>query len=543
MRQILLCLMFSLTSYLAPSFAGHLPFVTFANLTPNEHTVFFGERKIIQIKMSYGFLKFNQEWIFPRNVAVLNFSGLCPPFGSSPIDWPFVGACYFNLVISGDELGRVISGYRMFHLYGRQANLGSWDIFPTIDFALTVIPHPLSLATIPHIEATANVPFFLNLGTYVNYYYENVLANASPVFEVAPAEQDGLYYDPTRFALVGQPKRLGTYQFSIAARNQYGRAAPTLLTVEVKANLKDKPIFKEQVSVRTALPGQLYQQNLLELIETPNSDPHNPLYFQLDKSNSYPDWLEISGVNHHDLQGIVPLYEAGKEQEVTLIAISNTGGASKPLKLPIPIAYDSASKAIINPFFLEKVAGNAFQYDVKKHIQDPVDDPELHLIIDKVEPAVSWLKISPYNPTVLIGTVPRDVHGHEYVLTLHVKTRRGGDSDPVVVRLKIAVNKEKTPRFKAANPQLPLVYTGQPFFHDFVHNRDVFPDYEEAPYQIEFAKGFRNPSWLHLEDNKLSADLVPSLDEPLQEIHLIIKNIPGGQSEVITLTLFVMDEK
>ena len=541
MQRLLFFLMLILTSNLALSFGGHLPFVKFENLTPNEHAVYFGESKIIQIKMTYQFLKFFQEWIFPKNVAVLNYSGLCPPFRSTPIDWPYSGECYFSLMILGDKLGEVINGYRMFHLFGQQANFGRWDKIYTIDFALAVIPHPLSMTIIPLINATANLPFFLDLSAYVNFYYENIATyGGEPVFDVVPEEQDGLSFDPIRKAIVGQPRRTGSYHFHVGAHNSFGQATPTRLTIQVGVNLKDKPVFKDQVTTAMAIPGQIYQQNLKALIKTPDDDLHHRLRFRIDKSEAYPEWLRIGGIESQYLEGVTPYKAAGTEQEITVIASSNTGGDSTPLKLRIPIAYERVSKVIINPFSLEKVAGNTFDYDLKKHIINPSHDPELRLIIDKIEPFVSWIVVSPSNPTQLRGNVPQNVQGQSFFLTLHVKSHHNGDSDPVTILLTITKDKEKIPRFKASNPVLPLVYPGQSFFYDFVENRDIFPEYEEAPYQIEFAKEFANPSWLHLSNNQLFSDCVPTLEEPFQQLYLIIKNIPGGCSKIISLTLFVM---
>jgi hypothetical protein len=290
------------------------------------------------------------------------------------------------------------------------------------------------------------------------------------------------------------------------------------------------------------MPGQHYQLNLMDLVEPRASFLHsNAVYFRIDKNESYPDWLSIGGDSNTLLLGTIPPHEAGTAREVTLIASSNTGGDSEPLKLTIPIAIDPSAKTRINTFSLMKSAGTEFEYDVRHHIVDPVEDASLKLIIDKVEPAISWLRVSPTNKTALLGTVPDDVTGQNYQVSLHANTKMGGNSDQVSILLKIATDPEKVPRFKAANPQLPIIYPGSSFEHDFVLNRDVFPDYEYIPYVIELAPGYNNPSWLRVENNKLIADLVPDdLGEQNIELHLTIKNIPGGKSEIISLMLFAM---
>ena len=86
-----------------------------------------------------------------------------------------------------------------------------------------------------------------------------------------------------------------------------------------------------------------------------------------------------------------------------------------------------------------------------------------------------------------------------------------------------------------------MIYPGQSFFYDFILNQDIYPEYEQFPYEISFAEGYEQPAWLHLENNKLSADLVPDITEKLITIKLEIKNRPGGKSKVIQLLLMVMN--
>ena len=179
--------------------------------------------------------------------------------------------------------------------------------------------------------------------------------------------------------------------------------------------------------------------------------------------------------------------------------------------------------------------------DLHDSIIDPSGDGSLILIIDKTEPVAPWLAISPVNPTTLTGTVPDDATGQHYQINLRANSRSGGSSDLVKIPLQIARDERLSPHFKAANPELPIAYPGQPFIHDFVANRDVLPEYEDLPYIIELAEGYDNPVWLRIEDNQLIADLVPETSESTYQVYLTIKNVPGGKSEVVSSTLFVMN--
>ena len=359
MKPASLCFLLALIPSFATAFRGHFPTVYFTNLTPNEHTVFYGERKIIRIKMTFSYLKYNQEWHFPLGVGLQIDGGLCPPFSGGWLDLAQAGDCYFSLNILGDQLGRVITGFGMYHLSGQQRNLGAWNYFPDLNFAITVIPHPLSMANIPPQNATANLPFYLDLRNYVNYYLENIQASAWPYADVLPVDQDGLYYDPTRFAISGLPTRTGTYVFRIGVHNIYGKAEPINLTINVGTNYRDTPVFRKNYSIASAMPKQAYQLNLMELIESRTSFAlDNQLHFRIDANEPYPDWLTIGKDNNNYLTGIVPASEAGAERDLTLIASSNTGGDSKPLKIRIPIATDPASKpSFQSGISLSSVAG------------------------------------------------------------------------------------------------------------------------------------------------------------------------------------------
>ncbi|MDR3502789.1 MAG: hypothetical protein P4L79_09420, partial [Legionella sp.] len=113
------------------------------------------------------------------------------------------------------------------------------------------------------------------------------------------------------------------------------------------------------------------------------------------------------------------------------------------------------------------------------------------------------------------------------------------DGQVLRVPMQISIDETLTPQFRQDNPQLPLLIPGQPFAHDFVANRDVWPEYENMPYEISFAEDYTPPQWLKLENNKLfSVANVPMATKDI-EVTLVIKNIPGGVSNPITLSLTV----
>lgn len=510
------------------------PEIYFEKLGLSYNKVFVGEQITIPFIMHYSHLKGDQLWEFTSNVTIQNLTPYsCPPVSNVPVDLKG-GHCLFNLTVYGDKVGNLIKGnYFLYNNY-------RWKVY-SLDFLVLVIPHPLSLANIPSLNATANVPVDIDLSAFVNYYSENLNAGVAPKPTLAPVQQDGLYLDEKRVALVGTPTRTGTYQFSFAIENSLGQAMPTTLSIEVGVNRQDKPIFKTNYPVASGIAGQSYSLNLISLLEAQEKfTESNPVRFRIDQNESHPDWLKLSE-NGKFLIGKIPLEEAGLSKKVTLIASSNTGGDSEPLKIAIPIASDPASKPVINPFFLIKAADTEFEYDVRKHIHDPANDESLQLVIDEVKPKAPWLRVSSSNITALIATVPRGSTGQMYELILHANTRTGGNSDAIKVSLKIEEDENKKPRFKAANPQLPLLIRGTLFVHDFVANNDIYPDYEEVPYTVELAAGYPNPPWLRIEDNKLIADVSDIEISEKEQVFLTIKNIPGGKSEVINLKIYVMN--
>ena len=291
------------------------------------------------------------------------------------------------------------------------------------------------------------------------------------------------------------------------------------------------------------MPTQHYRLSLVDLIEpTPGFMTSNQISFRIDTNYPHPDWLSIDKEDATLLEGIVPSTDAGLEREITLIASSNTGGDSLPLTIKIPVAYDPSKKPILDKGIqLAGVAGATMHVDFRSQITDPMADNSLKIIIDKIEPAAPWLSMSSWNPLELVGIVPADAVGQDYQITLHANTAIGGDSESVIIPLEIAINKSDTPHFYLDNPQLPLLYVGQPYSYDFVANNDVDPEYEDIPYTVELAEGNNNPAWLRIEDNKLIVDSVPGNLDQIEQVFITIKNMPGGKSNVLSLKLFIME--
>ena len=360
---------------------------------------------------------------------------------------------------------------------------------------------------------------------------------------ITSTEQNGLQYDPTTLSIVGKPLRSGLYSYQVSATNGYSTAAPQTLQINVLIEPKDTPRFKNHYTLASAMPTQHYRLSLVDLIEpTPGFMTSNQISFRIDTNYPHPDWLSIDKEDATLLEGIVPSTDAGLEREITLIASSNTGGDSLPLTIKIPVAYDPSKKPILDKGIqLAGVAGATMHVDFRSQITDPMADNSLKIIIDKIEPAAPWLSMSSWNPLELVGIVPADAVGQDYQITLHANTAIGGDSESVIIPLEIAINKSDTPHFYLDNPQLPLLYVGQPYSYDFVANNDVDPEYEDIPYTVELAEGNNNPAWLRIEDNKLIVDSVPGNLDQIEQVFITIKNMPGGKSNVLSLKLFIME--
>lgn len=160
-------------------------------------------------------------------------------------------------------------------------------------------------------------------------------------FLVTPTGLDGLGYDPSSLSIVGTPTRIGMYHFTISATDGKTITEPKSLDINVDINPHDKPVFKENYSLASAMPEQHYRLNLMELIEsTPGFAVTNQVSFRIYPDEKNPPWLSLDKETSTILQGQVPSSDGGQIKEVTLIATSNTGGDSLPMTIQIPVAFD-----------------------------------------------------------------------------------------------------------------------------------------------------------------------------------------------------------
>lgn len=544
MKKLLsICMMFV---YCAASYAFIYPYVVLYFPSSPPSTVFYGETLRIPLTMYYANLQGDKVWdVLVPGSSLEEVGGVCPVLWDSGIYK--LGNCYMNIVIPGDRLGKVISGayrYRPFGSEGSFPHKHKWGdtAYLTPYFYVTVIPHPLSMSTIPPQEATANTNFTFNLKSVVRYYEENAAAGTPAQAIVTPSEQEGLHFDQATFSIIGKPKRIGTFIFQVGAKNAYSTAAPTEFKVKVDINPKDKPKFKINAQMVSAMAGTKYSMNLMNLLEhQPGFMESNQIAFSIDTSQPYPDWLKISPDDATRIEGHAPSNLAGKAVELTLIATSNTGGDSNALNIRLSILHDATKRPVLNLFKLNASAGNQLNTDLSVFIEDPAQDPNLKVILDKVEPSAPWLYVSPLVPTALEGSVPAEATGQLYQMTLRASTPTGGNSESITVPLQININKMLTPRFRAAYPMLPMLYPDQHFFYDFVKNKDIYPAFEDIPYEVKFAEGFEHPHWLRIENNQLIADSVPTNIRTKIPLKLIITNTPGGSSEVISILLTAMN--
>lgn len=175
-------------------------------------------------------------------------------------------------------------------------------------------------------------------------------------------------------------------------------------------------------------------------------------------------------------------------------------------------------------------------------VEDPAHDPELKLMVDKVEPNDSGLQLF-VDKTDLYGSVPKDSEGKHYSVTLRASTALGGASKPEILPIYIPLSPEKTPRFKDERPYLPAMYPGEPYFYDFSAHPDIYPEYDEYPYMISFPDSYTPPLWLRLENNQLIADEVPQYVSDDLIVELVISNGPGGCSDKNIIRLAVVGLK
>ena len=518
-------------------------------------TIYNGQVLKVPMHMSYVHLRRYKEWSNNNNgsIYVANKIGKCPLVTGDAATW-HSGECDMEAVITGNGIGNIVQGRIMYRVFGKKDGIHFDLPFYTPFFTITVVRRPLSMQVIPPQTATVDVEFKYPLSYAVNNYKESVSSGA-PVFLMmgdgeAPALNDmGLFFDKSDFSIRGYPKKAGEFKFHVGATNGQSQTGRVPFTIQVKYKEENKPLFKSNVSIPGATLNKTYQLNLMTLLEnTPGFNVTNQITFKIDDNSKVKSNLLLSAENNLVLEGKPNPALAGDMAILTVTATSNTGGDSEnPYELRIPVAYDSSKTPSIELFELEQSVEEQFSVDLSQYLKNPAQDSSLAVMIDQIEPEPEKIdiakafriQISPQNPKILEGYIPESAVGKKYYITLHANTHTGGDSAQIRVPLQVSIDETLTPRFRQDNPQLPLLIPGQPFAHDFVANRDVWPEYENMPYEIRFAEGYSPPPWLKLKNNKLFSEAnVPMATKDI-EVTLVIKNIPGGASHPITLFLSV----
>lgn len=532
--------------------------------TPPAREVIVGEsyRQRFNIHVNTSFINnfCGFQWQLPYGVSMVAVDNACPwmvvpgsvyrlvDTARFSYPFPFFSHCVYEAVFQTSGIGQVLSGHiGLVILVGdkKHDTLPCGGHYPALEshlYFIKAIPHPLSLAAIPTQSAIANQDFLLDIKPYVFYFDENAGGGFPAKALVIPESQAGLSFDPVNFIIRGRPTQPGHYQFLVSVGNQYSQSAQIPVDVDVGINPLDTPVFKSNASfLATALPGENYHMNLLDLLEHQASFmSSNQLQFRIDSDLSSPSWLHIDDSNPTSLQGKVPRGAAGQSYQLTLIATSNTGGDSLPLTLSLPVAYDAEKQPALKYVEMKGIAKENFEFDMKPYVIDPSHDDAVTLLLDKAVPLAPWLHVSQTDSMKLVGQVPAAVEGQTWQLSLRVNTHEGGSSTPVTLPLHIEINKQLTPHFNEIHPQLPVLQKGQSYLYDFVSNKTIYPDFSDVPYRIDFAKDCNNPYWLRLENNQLIADLVPDTLSPLQKICLQLSNTPGGSSKPIPIDLTVL---
>lgn len=505
-------------------------------LKPPPASVYYGETLRIPIKMTYSDLRQYTEWQVPSGSQLELVSGACPKIPASSGYFRY-GICIMNLVVPGTNLGKKIAGNGYFRVKGndgRGYDGHKWDwVATSFSINVSVIPHCPIMISIPRQEATANQAFTLNLKNHIKYYSENIQAKSAVQMTSIPAQQAGLRFDSATYSIVGTPERPGLYTFKVSSQSSRCTAHTTELSIAVKPNLKDKPLFKIQVILAPGLANHKYSMNLLELLNMrPGFMENNQVHFRIDTNKPHPAGLNLSPKDATKLVGTVP-DTPGQTAYLTLIASTNTGGDSEPLTVGLPIGYDPEQKPKIKPFVLSSAAGTQLNVNVMDYIVNPSAKP-VQLHIDKVTPLAPWLS---YSQTTLKGVSNPDDTGKRYQLTLRASNAVGGSSEPITVPLQIKTNPDLTPQLVRGEHLMPLLIPGQPYLYDFKGHRDVEPD--QIPYKMKWADGYPNPGWIELKNNKLIVEEVPDIRETIK-LYIQIENLPGGISKVLELSLEVL---
>lgn len=469
------------------------------------------------------------------------------------------GGCTINLVLPSQVMNALYQGVVTYSFAGKSSHgRYHWNTFDTRRstqmYSVRVIPHPINLDIIPEQHLVAGTSLTIHFKNRIRYFDENVMAGDKPSAWITAANNGlslkalGMQFNPATLSITGVAKQTGVYHFYLHAKNRTSTLAPRPFMIKITENPKDRPVFRENISLSAANTHKKYDVNLLGLLEDNVSFMvSNEVTFKIDDSvrTEESKWLRIENGTH--LVGEPDITLAGQEIQVPIIAHSNTGGDSKPAQLSLAIAIDPGMKPVLKDHLeLNAIAGGKIYYNMQHDIIDPtpVMDGSLRVVIDEIkihcvseECNTSWLKVMHNQPTILEGMVPSDATGQIYKIRVHANNMMGGDSEKKDIMLHVNIDPDKKSALKLNGSDFLPLKPGQPFLHDFVASRDVYPEYEEVPYTIDFAKGSQHPFWLRFENNTLIATKVPEDLSCFVVIFVEIKNIPGGSSGPIKLLL------
>lgn len=404
---------------------------------PVPQYVYLGESIRIPIKMDHSNLRKHIFWTFPPRTTLEQEQGICPSFIDTMQKYDD-GSCDLALRINGNKLGTIFGAVSL-NVFNTVEDLpfeDTWNFLfssPMID--VSIIPNPMYLRKVATQKATINQPFVFNLKSLIEFYDQNAAAGIVPQLDVSPKNLHGIYYDAERLSLVGIPNQIATLKFTINLIDNNGKIDSKDILIKVGAHKSYAPQYKQHETIPSAVPGQEYKINLLNLIE--NSSKTNQISFRFYGIN--PDFLDIKSNETIRLQGIIPQNFPSDELLCTLIASSNTGGDASPITIHIPIATDSSQAPFVQYFKIKAKSRTHFKENLAAYVVDNNQDKSLKILLDQVEPSAPWLTLS---GNTLHGNIPDYAVDRNFRMTIRANTKIGGSSAPIYADLYIESNKK-----------------------------------------------------------------------------------------------------
>lgn len=230
---------------------------------------------------------------------------------------------------------------------------------------------------------------------------------------------------------VGRTKEL----IIIANSNTGGDSEPLLIRIPVAYDPTQKPVIQQGLEFKGA-GGALFEQNLRALITDPVAD--GSLKVILDKVEPAAPWLSISSAM--TLIGLVPSDAIGQCYEVTLRAMTSTGGSSEPVTIPLHINTDQT----FAPHFVESskplplmYAGQSYLFDFKRFngISPAYQDVPFNVELADGFENPSWLRID--DNQIIVDQVPTYEMPKNPTLYITMQNRPGGKSAVIPIPLYI----------------------------------------------------------------------------------------------------------